>query len=77
VSGQWPGQADGPSSYIYSGEKFDTLDIQIFDQVNMTGLATPVTCDHFIFSAGGVNVTNSTFTIDDLVQSGIYGFFRV
>lgn len=70
-------QADGPSSYIYSGENFDTLDIQIFDQVIMTGLAAPVTCDHFIFTGGGLNVTNSTITIDDLVQSGIYGYWYV
>lgn len=70
-------QADGPSSNILSGENFDTLDVNIFDQVIMSGLAAPVTCEHFICNAGGINVTNSTFTIEDLMQSGIFGYWFV
>jgi hypothetical protein len=69
-------QSDGPSSYILSGENFDTLDVSIFDQVIMEGLTTAeVTCDHYNWTGGTVYVLNSTFTIDDLVQDGIYGYW--
>jgi len=61
-------------SYILSGENFDTLDVSVFSQLLMVNL-TPalVTCDHFIHSYGWVNVENSTFTAEDLVQNGVYG----
>ncbi len=70
-------QPEGPSSYIYSGENFDTLEVYVFDKVIMIGLADPVTCDHLIMNGGGISVTNSTFTADDLVQNGIYGYWFV
>lgn len=69
-------ESDGPDSYIYSPENFDTLDVSIFQNLTMGSSASLVTCDHFYSTAGGIYVGNCTFTAEDLVQSGIYGLWQ-
>lgn len=65
------------SSYINSGENFDTLDIAIFDAVYINDAADNVTCDHLYVTGGAMNVSAGSFTADDLVQNGLYGGWAV
>jgi hypothetical protein len=70
---------DNPSghSYVRSSENFDTLDVDIFAALRVDTASFTVTCDHYNWITGGVDVLAGTFTAEDLVQSAIHGYWYV
>jgi len=66
---------DNPTmhSYVRSNENFDTLEVDIFAALRVDTATFTVTCDHYLWTSGGIDVLTGTFTAEDLVQSGIYG----
>ncbi len=61
--------------YIYSSENFNILEVNMNAAARVTNAAHTVTCNHYDWKKGGIDVVAGTFTANNLVQNGIYGGF--
>ncbi len=63
--------------YVYSSENFNILEADMGAALRINNAAHTVTCNHYHWTAGGIDVIAGTFTALDLVQNGIYGGYWV
>jgi len=47
--------------------------VDIFAALRVDTAFFTVTCDHYLWTNGGVDILTGTFTAEDLVQTGIFG----
>jgi hypothetical protein len=61
--------------YVYCSETFNILEAAMGAALRVNNPAYTVTCNQYIWSSGGIDVLEGTFTALDLAQNGIFGGF--
>jgi hypothetical protein len=63
--------------YVHSSENFHILEANMGAALRIENAAHTITCNHYDWTSGGIDVIEGTFTALDLMQDGIMGDFYV
>ncbi len=67
---------NGSGDQIVTGsEEFNILELNLGGKLTINNAAQHVTCNHYVWTTGGLEVQAGSFTAENLIQEGIFGSF--